>query len=446
MYGAMKKILTCIVFIVVLSGFASTLRAEGWISPTSNYPVPKTPNNSAWTDPQYAYDSPLAPNLLYASCSNSGGAQEGAKLVLYRSSSFRCKYIRLNTDFDTAYISSVNIAVGNFDGSTFTSSYTFTPATSLNNGTYSELACDDFYTINAIQISYNFKINVGFWLYEVGFYESPATISAPTIATLDATSVKSTSANLHGHIVSTGGEPCTTWFEYGTTTSYGATTTQVSGYLNDQTCGAHLTGLSANTTYHYRAVAFNSANSSGPYSYGSDVIFTTPDTGAPLSGWVSPDSASYSTSIPWTALPYTYDDEGLSGAEYYHTPGSGTTVRYLYLTLDSSLLVDKIRFMAKKISDITNIRVDLRRAGTNTWDQRYNATFVDASWGTVWNESATIATPRAVTEARITFTTTDNGFTLMLYEFDFHVYNSASPGVDESCNAFIDGAFAGSKK
>jgi hypothetical protein len=63
------------------------------------------------------------------------------------------------------------------------------------------------------------------------------------------------------------------YFEYGTTTSYGLTTAAQShagsAYLN---INAHISGLTTQTTYHFRIVATNSAGT----RYGADRAFTTP--------------------------------------------------------------------------------------------------------------------------------------------------------------------------
>ena len=66
----------------------------------------------------------------------------------------------------------------------------------------------------------------------------------------------------------------TTWYvEYGTSTSYGSKTANVSagsGTANTAV-SAYLTGLTAGTTYHYRVVATNSSGT----ARGADGIFTT---------------------------------------------------------------------------------------------------------------------------------------------------------------------------
>jgi hypothetical protein len=94
-----------------------------------------------------------------------------------------------------------------------------------------------------------------------------------TAATDAATDVLRRSVTLNGTINS-GGYPCTYWFEWGLTTSYGNTTSvssQPGGF--NSTAAQGLSGLTPNTTYHYRA-ALN-ITSSGETFYGSDVSFKT---------------------------------------------------------------------------------------------------------------------------------------------------------------------------
>ena len=59
-------------------------------------------------------------------------------------------------------------------------------------------------------------------------------------------------------------------FEYGLDTNYGYFTSETSA-ASPQTHSVTLTGLTPNTTYHYRAVARNGV----VYSYGQDTTFTT---------------------------------------------------------------------------------------------------------------------------------------------------------------------------
>ena len=95
---------------------------------------------------------------------------------------------------------------------------------------------------------------------------------APTTTTDSATSVTSTSATLNG-TVNPNGLSTTYYFQYGTTDSYGSTTSEANAGsgTSDLSVNAGISGLVANTTYHFRLVAINSAGT----TYGSDRTLTT---------------------------------------------------------------------------------------------------------------------------------------------------------------------------
>ena len=94
----------------------------------------------------------------------------------------------------------------------------------------------------------------------------------PTVNTGSATSVTETSATLNG-TVNPNGSSTTYYFQYGTTTSYGENTSSTSAGSGTSNVSAiePVSGLTCNTTYHYRLVATNSWGTSN----GSDKTFTT---------------------------------------------------------------------------------------------------------------------------------------------------------------------------
>ena len=101
---------------------------------------------------------------------------------------------------------------------------------------------------------------------------SAAAATKPTAITGPVTATSSTGATVSGTVNPNG--TATTWhFEYGKTTSYGTstTTTNAGSGTADVPVSAPLTGLTPNTTYHYRLVADNSAGT----SRGTDGVFTT---------------------------------------------------------------------------------------------------------------------------------------------------------------------------
>ena len=98
--------------------------------------------------------------------------------------------------------------------------------------------------------------------------------AAPTVITNAATSVTTTSATLNGS-VNANGVSSTTGFQWGLTTGYtGGTVVGVPSPVTGSTATAinyALTGLTINTTYHYRALGTNSNGT----TYGNDITFTT---------------------------------------------------------------------------------------------------------------------------------------------------------------------------
>jgi serine protease AprX len=92
-------------------------------------------------------------------------------------------------------------------------------------------------------------------------YINQANSWAPTVSTDSATSITINSATLNGMVNAQNGSTTVT-FQYGLTTAYGTTVTAdqspVAGNT-DTAVSKAITGLSPDTTYHYRAIATNSA-------------------------------------------------------------------------------------------------------------------------------------------------------------------------------------------
>jgi hypothetical protein len=98
------------------------------------------------------------------------------------------------------------------------------------------------------------------------------TPSAPTVTTTAATSIFDNGATLNGS-VNPNGASTTVYFQFGTTTSYGSTTTPAgagfgTGAVN---VSASTGGISSGTTYHFRTVGYNSLGT----NYGPDMSFMT---------------------------------------------------------------------------------------------------------------------------------------------------------------------------
>ena len=94
----------------------------------------------------------------------------------------------------------------------------------------------------------------------------------PTVTTTAANAITSSGATLTATITETGGSTVTDrGFYYGLTSEYGQTSVE-NGSFDTGDFSYTLTGLSSNTTYHYRAYATNSA---GTVMSDGDMTFTT---------------------------------------------------------------------------------------------------------------------------------------------------------------------------
>jgi len=122
--------------------------------------------------------------------------------------------------------------------------------------------------------TYHFRvIATNFSGSTVGPDQSLTTIDVPKFEAAPASNVTKTTATLNAEI-DPALSPTTYHFEYGTNTSYGFSTPQSASLGSDNTfhlAGAVISGLTPNTTYHFRAVAVNAAGTSRE----TDQTFTT---------------------------------------------------------------------------------------------------------------------------------------------------------------------------
>jgi hypothetical protein len=141
---------------------------------------------------------------------------------------------------------------------------------------------------------------------------------APVVTTSPATLIASFSATLNGS-VDPHGLRTTVHFEYGTTTSYGSTTaSQTKNGNTYQNISANIPGLAANTTYHFRIVATNTAGT----THGADRTFTTLSATGPPAVITNPATliASFSATLDGSVDPH-----GLSTTVHFEY---GTTTSY----------------------------------------------------------------------------------------------------------------------
>jgi hypothetical protein len=147
---------------------------------------------------------------------------------------------------------------------------------------------------------------------------APSDITAPTISSVTATAITGTSATISW----TTNELSDTQVDYGTTASYGSSTTLNGSMVTSHSQG--LTVLTAGTLYHYRV---KSRDAAGNLATSGDYTFTTTaaaDTTPPtISGVTSSSISSTGATISWTT-----NEAGDTQVDYGTTAsyGSSTTL------------------------------------------------------------------------------------------------------------------------
>jgi hypothetical protein len=193
----------------------------------------------------------------------------------------------------------------------------------------------------------------------------PPPITGPPVAiTNPATLIASFSAKLNGS-VNPHGLTTTVYFQYGTTNSYGLTTAPQSHTGNtSQNVSAHISGLTASTTYHFRIVTTNSAGT----RYGSDRTFTTlPPTGFPIV--TTKPATNVATSA--ATLNGLLDPHGLTTSVYFQC---GITANYGRTTAVQSQTGNNFRNIAANIVGLaSNTTYHFRIVATNSVGTRYGS-------------------------------------------------------------------------
>jgi hypothetical protein len=180
------------------------------------------------------------------------------------------------------------------------------------------------------------------------------------------------------------------YFQYGTTTSYGSTTgNQTRTGNTTQSVAANISGLAANSTYHFRIVATNS----GGTRYGSDKTFTT--TGpAVVATNPATNVASFSATLNGSVNP-----DGLSTTVRFQY---GRTTSYGSTTGNQTRTGNTTQSVAANVSGLTaNATYHFRIVATNSNGTTYGAdrtfTTLSATGAPVvtTNPATNVATPSA---------------------------------------------------
>ena len=193
----------------------------------------------------------------------------------------------------------------------------------------------------------------------------PPPVTGPPVAiTNPATLIASFSAKLNGS-VNPHGLTTSVYFQYGTTNSYGLTTAPQSHTGNTSlNISAHISGLTASTTYHFRIVTTNSAGT----RYGSDRTFTTlPPIGFPIV--TTKPATNVATSA--ATLNGLLDPHGLTTSVYFQY---GTTTNYGRTTAVQSHTGNTFRNIAANIGGLAgNTTYHFRIVATNSVGTRYGS-------------------------------------------------------------------------
>lgn len=147
------------------------------------------------------------------------------------------------------------------------------------------------------------------------------TTGPPVVATNPATLIASFSATLNGSL-NPHGLSTTVSFQYGTTTAYGSTTPmQTQSGDTYRNIAANISALSANTFYHFRIVATNSAGT----RFGADRTFTTLSVTGPPVATTNPATFVASFSATLNALLNPHGLPASVHFQYGTTPSYGLT-------------------------------------------------------------------------------------------------------------------------
>jgi len=191
-----------------------------------------------------------------------------------------------------------------------------------------------------------------------------ASAMPPVVTTNAATNVTNSAAMFNG-AVNPNGVTTSVHFEYGLTTSYGSSTAthSYSGHTTQKVM-ANISGLSPNTTYHFRLVGTNS----GGTRYGGDRIFTTFNpTGAPVVT-INPTTnvASFSATLHGSVYPH-----GLPTTVYFQY---GTTINYGHATPVQTKTGNTYQSISANINGLSaSTTYHFRIVATNSAGTRYSS-------------------------------------------------------------------------
>jgi phosphodiesterase/alkaline phosphatase D-like protein len=252
------------------------------------------------------------------------------------------------------------------------------------------------------------------------------TVSAPSATTGAATSISSVGATLNGTVNANNGSTTVT-FEYGLTTGYGTTVTAdqspVTGSSNTAVSKA-LSGLTANTTYHYRVVGTNGTGTTN----GSDQTLTT--SGATPVATTNAASSESSSGATLNGTVNANNESTTVTFEYGLTTGYGTTV-----TADQSPVTGSSNTaVSKALSGLTaNTTYHYRVVGINGTGTTNGSDQTFTTSGTAPVATTNAASAISSTDATLNGTVNaNNGSTTVTFEYGLTIGYGTTVTADQS--------------
>ena len=257
-----------------------------------------------------------------------------------------------------------------------------------------------------------------------GNVQSFTTLAKPTLSTTAASDITSTTATLNGNITSDGGAAITArGFVYATSNTdliigtTGVTDVALSG-TEIGTFNSAITGLTAGTTYYYRAYATNSVNT----TYGNVQSFTT----------LAKPTLSTTAASDITSTTATLNGNITSDG------GAAITARgFVYATSNTDLIIGTTGVTNVTASGTTgtfNSAITGLTAGTTYYYRAYATNSVNTTYGNVQSFTTLAVAPTASTTAASDITsstatlngniTSDGGATITARGFVYAISNA----------------------
>ena len=261
---------------------------------------------------------------------------------------------------------------------------------------------------------------------DVTFTAGPPSVQKPVVNTTSASSVTATGARLNGS-VNPNGASTTYHFDYGTTTSYGSSTSTANAGSGTSSVSVNsaVNGLTPGTLYHYRL----SGTNSGGTTNGNDVTFTagTPPTSLPT----ATTSAATNVSATGARLNGSVNPNG-SSTTYHFDYGTSTSYGSSTSTANAGSGTSNVGVNATVGSLTAGTLYHFRLVGTNSGGTTNgnDLTFTPASsQQPLPKVSTSAASDVSTTGAQLNGSVNPNGFSTTFY-FEYGLtssYGSSTP-------------------